>query len=190
MSTPIPVCTSCLRKRTNPNPRYRTCDECRARARAHRRIQQQPVIRTRNNTHIPENAVPPNPPPNFNPFQNSIRLKRQTPLRGRGDPFTSANPPLNFKSFQNFIHLPRRIENRILAKEGNISTTLSAIQSVLPRPEDSNASASPSTNGPLRPRAEDMKTLPANQTLRPETEDKKSPASLSVNQPLPPRVRK
>ena len=54
------VCTRCLEERTDS--RYPTCNKCRTQARAHHRIRQQPNIG--NDTHIPGNTVPSNPPPN------------------------------------------------------------------------------------------------------------------------------
>ena len=64
MSIPTSFCFYC--GRINPNPRYSTCDECRARARLWY------DIRLPTCTHIPGNTRLPNIPSNFNPYLNSL----------------------------------------------------------------------------------------------------------------------
>lgn len=113
MFTSAPVCTRCLAELTDS--RYRTCNKCRTRAACHQ-IRQQPNIG--NDTRIPgnENTVPSNPPPNFNPFQNSIgpralvnpppnfepNIRNDTRIHENTFP---SNPPPNFNPLLNFIKL-------------------------------------------------------------------------------------
>src|SRR5213079_1171602 len=98
MFAPATVCTRCLGKRTDS--RYRTCNKCMSRTRAHQQIQQQP-----------ENTIPSNPPPNFNPLRNSTGLR---PLAPANPPQTfepnipentiPSNPPPDFNPLQNSIN--------------------------------------------------------------------------------------
>jgi hypothetical protein len=93
MSTFAAVCSGCYKKWTDP--RYRTCNKCRTKGLA--RYQNRKQLDIRNDTDISENTVPSNPPPDFDPFQNSISPGYLAALRERGGPSISANPLPNFE---------------------------------------------------------------------------------------------
>src|SRR5579871_801585 len=139
-----PHCTNCLKKLVNHNPQYRTCDQCRPAGRARkwiRWIPQQSVIRTNNETCIPENTAAVNPSPNYNAFYNSI--ERVTPLKKRGDPShllaePSTTLPTTQPSFIPSVESPTvttspRTLKRKISEDTRPSTSLTAIQPLLPK---------------------------------------------------------